>query len=367
MKTILFLDHSTVLGGAEKSLLDIIERLIQYRCILVVPAGATIKEATKRGIETRLLKIPEKVLKISRSQRILVRDIFLLPVTILRFLSIVLEVHPVLIHTNTLKAHIIGCIASKIARTQCIIHMRDILTGHKLYMALISMFSTKIIAISEAVKKNIRYSKEVYVVYNGIAVDNKRDNRRMGDTINIGTIGQLAKWKGVEYFIKAAGLLSRQHTKRFKFWVIGDAIFGDDDYKRYLQDMSEELGLLKSIEFTGWVQSPLDLMEKLDIVVHTPIHPEPFGRVLIEAGLLNKPVVATNIGAIPEIILDGKTGLLVPPKDANAISHALTNLIKDRNLMKSMGKAGRERVKNLFSIEKTTRNISNIIKDTIGE
>ncbi len=367
MKTILFLDHSPVLGGAEKSLLDIIERLTQYRCILVVPVGATIKEATKRGIETRLLKIPEKILKISRSQRIFVRDIFLLPVTILRFLSIVLEVHPVLIHTNTLKAHIIGCIASKIAGKKCIIHMRDILTGHKLYMALISMFSTKIIAISEAVKKNIRYSKEVYFVYNGIAIYNKRDNREMGDTINIGTIGQLAKWKGVEYFIKAAGLLSRQHTKRFKFWVIGDAIFGDDDYKRHLQDMSEELGLSKSIEFTGWVQSPLDFMEKLDIVVHTPIRPEPFGRVLIEAGLLNKPAVATNIGAIPEIILDGKTGLLVPPKDANAISHALTNLIKDRNLMKSMGKAGRERVKNLFSIEKTTRNISNIIKDTIVE
>lgn len=366
MKPILFFDHSPVFGGAERSLLDIITRLSQYVCILVGPRGDTLGEAEKRGIETRQLEIPQRLIKRSRKHVMVASDFFLLPLTVFRLLWLIREIHPSIIYTNTLKAHIIGGIASKMAGIPCVVHMRDILDGHKLYLALVSVMSTRMIAISRAVKSGITYKKDISVVYNGIDIYMEREKRKEGGVINIGAVGQIARWKGAEYFVRAAGLLHRKYGDGLRFWIVGDTVFGDDDYRRHLVDIIEELGLSEYTEFTGWVTSPLNAMEKLDIIVHIPIRDEPFGRVLIEAGLLGKPVVATKVGAVPEIIMDGKTGVLVPPRDANAVYGALCDLIDDGELRRTMGNEARKRVEKIFSIDKTVEAIAKILKELTG-
>jgi len=97
----------------------------------------------------------------------------------------------------------------------------------------------------------------------------------------------------------------------------------------------------------------------LDIFVLTSIK-EHFGRVVIEAMACGKPVIATNSGAVPEIVEDKVTGILVPPEDSEKLAEAIIELLEDKEKAKEMGIAGRKRVEELFSIEKHTRQIEEV-------
>jgi len=357
----MFIDHSPVFGGAERSLLDLLMRLDDYRPVLVGVKGETIKRAEEKGIETRILDMPEGFITIRRERRNLLAILLLFPV-LFRLFLIIRRLHPEVIYTNTLKAHIIGGILAWIYGIPCIMHIRDILRGQNLYLKFISLLSTKMIAISEAVSHSIPYGQDIDVVYNGIDLGEYgsmgiREYGR-GGMVNIGIVGQIARWKGTEYFIKSAALISKKYRERIKFWVVGDAVFGDEEYKRLVKELA--IGL--NIEFTGWISEPLELMKEMDIIVHIPIEDEPFGRVLIEAGGLAKPVVATKVGAIPEIVIDGGTGILVPPGDILATNNAICRLVEDRELRETMGYKARERVKSLFCLRKTVEKVSKVIK-----
>jgi glycosyltransferase involved in cell wall biosynthesis len=91
------------------------------------------------------------------------------------------------------------------------------------------------------------------------------------------------------------------------------------------------------------------------VQVHASIAPEPFGRVLLEAMALEKPVVASGDGAVPEILVDGQTGYLFPPNDSDALAGKLSTLLGDPAMVESMGRAGRARLEAEFSI---TRNVA---------
>jgi glycosyltransferase involved in cell wall biosynthesis len=89
-----------------------------------------------------------------------------------------------------------------------------------------------------------------------------------------------------------------------------------------------------------------------DVVVHASVLAEPFGRVVVEAMLASRPVVATRTGGVPEVVTDGETGLLVPPGDVQALRHALERLLADSGLRERLGRAGRMRIREHFSWER---------------
>ena len=101
-------------------------------------------------------------------------------------------------------------------------------------------------------------------------------------------------------------------------------------------------------------------MRCVDVVVHTSIHPEPFGRVIVEGMLQNRPVVATRGGGVDEIIEDGKTGVLIQSGSAEALSDAVTRLITDKDYYRTIAKSALTETSNKFSIDSTIHRLSNI-------
>ena len=106
-------------------------------------------------------------------------------------------------------------------------------------------------------------------------------------------------------------------------------------------------------------------MSKLDVLVCPSVQAEPFGRVLMEAGALGKPVVATYEGAIPEVVENEVSGILVPPRDSESIAKAVNRLITNSHLAESMGERGRKRVAKYFDLTRMINEIEEVVREAI--
>ncbi len=170
----------------------------------------------------------------------------------------------------------------------------------------------------------------------------------------IGIIGNLAKVKGHEDFLDMAAILTEMGHDLF-YDIIGDELnyFGR---MAELKSYADALAISPRITFHGFVSDVASLLNDIDIIVCTS-HQEPFGRCLIEAMACGKPVVATNVGGIPEVIIDNETGFLVPPHSPRLLAQSINKLILNKLNLNEMGKKARDRVENKFSIESHTKNV----------
>lgn len=146
----------------------------------------------------------------------------------------------------------------------------------------------------------------------------------------IGVLGRIDPQKGQEEFIRAIPILLKHRTD-LHFVIAGEETEGQPGFKRKLEDLSIELGIRNYIQFLPFTDAVPEFMSAIDIFV-LPSHAETFGFVLVEALAMGKAIVATNSGGVPEIITDGSTGLLVPPRDEQALADALLKLLKDQRL-----------------------------------
>jgi glycosyltransferase involved in cell wall biosynthesis len=160
----------------------------------------------------------------------------------------------------------------------------------------------------------------------------------------IGYAGRLEPIKGCEHFIRAAALLAENHPDA-AFYVAGTGSLAAE-----LDALAASLGLADRMAFVGYVDSLAPLLAQTDVVV-VPSLSEAFGLTAAEALALGVPVVATAVGGLPEIVVDGETGLLVPPADAEAIAAAVSRLLGDPELARRLGSAGAERVGEQFTDE----------------
>jgi glycosyltransferase involved in cell wall biosynthesis len=119
---------------------------------------------------------------------------------------------------------------------------------------------------------------------------------------------------------------------------------GDGPDRRALEALAHTLGVLEHVTFTGTVVDPLGLVLDSDVFVFPSLVAEGLPMALLEALALGKPVVATGVGGIPEMVEDGKTGLVVPPRDAAALAEGIVRVLSDPVLARRLGEAGREAV-----------------------
>jgi len=159
----------------------------------------------------------------------------------------------------------------------------------------------------------------------------------------IGIFGRVTHWKGQKEFLRAA----MQVLPRFpglRVYVVGDASDGDPRYLDECREIAQSSPFARQIEFTGLVTDVAAYYRRCTVVVHASIEPEPFGMVLIEAMAEARPVVASMLGAPPEIIQDGIEGYLVDPKDPDAIASRIITLLADPALATNMGVRGHKKV-----------------------
>ena len=170
-------------------------------------------------------------------------------------------------------------------------------------------------------------------------------------------VGVFMEWKGQEYFIRAVPKVLDTFPTA-KFLLVGDISFPQHKiYADRLKELVKNMRLGKAVIFMGYREDVLDIMGASDIIVHASISPEPFGYVIIEAMSVATPVVATNIGGPCEIIESGKEGILVAPRNPDAIANECIKLLENTELRSKMGRYGREKVEKYFKAERTNKEI----------
>lgn len=241
---------------------------------------------------------------------------------------------------------------------------------------ILAILSTRIIAISNAVKTRFSWFKDgnkIKVIYNGVDLDEfrldidsslrKSELKIYKNEIVIGIVGQLIPWKGHKVLFKSVKAL-KEKVSNIKLLVVGDEVPQGSSYRKKLEIFAKKVGIKDEVIFTGFRNDIPRIMAAIDVFV-LPSLGEPFGRVLLEAMAMGKPVVATDSGGVPEIVVNGETGILVPPKDVKAMTEAIYFLITHKKKAQEMGKTGRKRIEEIFTIQQNVQRIQDIYLDIL--
>jgi len=259
-------------------------------------------------------------------------------------------------------------LASLLSRTKCITHEMGINYNYSRSARFFGKKLNAIICVSYAIRDNlykygIKYPN-ITVIQNSIDLKRYQRIQTPEDIYNIynidkktpiiGVVGNVKEWKGQETIVRAAALLVDQFPK-LKCFLVGDTSPDDIYYKNYLIELCKRLNIQDNVIFTGFKKNPLDYMQIMDIVVHTSIEPEPFGIVLLEAMALAKPLISTTIGGPKEIIINEETGILVEPGNPEKLFHAIKKCLDDTSYAQNMGRLGRQRLNEEFSLNKNVQ------------
>ena len=175
-------------------------------------------------------------------------------------------------------------------------------------------------------------------------------DKRAGKIFNVGIIGRLTPIKGHLHFIKAMEKVARVNPN-VKIWIVGDAPGSKDAYKEQLRVLVKRLGLEDSCEFLGNQKDIPGILANLNLLVLATTTQEAFGRVIVEAQACGVPVVATAVGGVVDIIEDGRTGIMVPPADPQAMAEAIIKVMNDKSLALKMAEEAYVKVREEYKVE----------------
>jgi glycosyltransferase involved in cell wall biosynthesis len=364
---VVFLDQTGELGGAELSLLDIVTSRLDSSHVILFSDGPFGERLTAAGALVTVL--PGGAILSGRRESGLFSTIMTIPTLAALVWRVVAHARSSeLLYANTQKAFVVAALAGILLRRPVVWHLRDILSSEHFSggMRAITIFlantkATFVIANSKASAEAFREAggkAPLRVIYNGIdpapfdAVDpcvaraQLRNELAITTESLVGVFGRLAEWKGQHILIEALKGVPNLHAV-----VVGSALFGESRYEGRLRRQVVEEGLSVRVHFLGFRDDVRAIMKAVDIVVHTSIAPEPFGRVIVEGMLARKPVIATRAGGALEIIDEGVTGLLVTPGDVAALKAAISRLLAEPELAEHLGNCAYAEAKNRFSLK----------------
>jgi glycosyltransferase involved in cell wall biosynthesis len=367
---VLCVTSSQELGGAEFVLLDTIAALreqgLQVKVLNLVPRpGGLARTLVSLGVEVFSCRIGR------------FRD----PITAMRVLHWFLRKAPrfhlaLANDTRALLYIALGCMA---LRRPYIWHVHDYIRGATPFEKVARWLKpAAYIAVSLAVRQSLIQQgcpgERISVVHNAVDVDRfhpaadgtpvRTELAVNQKTLVVGTIGRIEPLKAMEVLLEAAARL-RTSLPAWIYLVIGDVITDRANmaealrYRDYLWALRDRLGLADRVRFLGHRDDVPRILAGLDILVHTSDR-ESFGRVLVEAMAAGKPVVATRVGGVPEVVEDGVSGYLVPARDVNALTSRL-KVLADPELRARLGRAGRKRAVTLFGLGRYRRQITAVV------
>ncbi len=378
---VFFLDQSGQPGGAELCLLDI-AKIYQETCLVGLFADGSFPD---------LLKQHQIPCQIFNKQAISVRkESGLLESlnSISQLLPLITQVSKIsrnydLIYANTQKALVVGAIASLLSRRPLVYHLHDILSlehfsssNRRLAVSLANRFASVIIANSQASRNAFiaagGKAELTQVVYNGFATaeylerEFNRQEIRQSLGINqefvVGHFSRLSPWKGQHILIDSLVHCPENVT----VILVGDALFGEQDYVEKLHQKVAELGLQKRVKFLGFRSDVPQLMSACDLVAHTSTAPEPFGRVIVEAMLCNTPIVAAAAGAAIELVEHGTTGWLTPPGNSLKLADVINTCQQQQELATKIAKKAQEKAQKRFDLKVINQQIGKILQGVVA-
>lgn len=269
-----------------------------------------------------------------------------------------------IIHANEVPSFQPGGYAARALRVPSITHVRffDRAAGYRWFLR--SQFSRALFVSNDLRSSALQEAPELFdgrsdVLYDAVEPrrtwsDEERSAARTAlglpvDRRLVAITGQIAEIKGIWDFIDAARILSGRGTEPF-FVVLGDDLKNGGATRRAMQERVAALGLTDRFSFLGFRTDAPDIVQAFDIIA-VPSHVEPLGNATLEAMAAGRPVVGTRVGGIPEMIVDGDTGTLVPPQRPEALADAIAALVCDGLLSRRMSEAARRRASEQFSLE----------------
>ncbi|PYM88729.1 MAG: hypothetical protein DME13_01320 [Candidatus Rokuibacteriota bacterium] len=353
---VLYLHHVGELSGAEGSLRLLLRHLDRARVEprFAGPAhGAFPAALAADGVPT----LPLAFAPLRRAGRVLG--------AVARLVRIVRAHRVDLLHANGPQTNVPAGLAGRLAGVPVIWHARNLIHGDMWDVdRALAPLATRIICNAEAIRRRFAgsrgWDRSVTIIN---AVDTREFHpgvprapfrRELGvpDAAPlVGIVGRIGLGKGHEHFVGAAVRLLRGGVDAH-FAIIGDPLFDEDAWRAdALRRAVKDAGREDRIRFVGYRRDVPEIMRALDVLVLAS-DAEPCGRVLFEAMASGTAVVATNSGGTPEIVRDGREGLLVPPRDAAALAHAIGALAADAGVRARLGAAGVARVAAEFTIER---------------
>jgi glycosyltransferase involved in cell wall biosynthesis len=373
------LDHSPDLGGAEVTLLTLLRNIDRSRfdVTVIVPSEGTFSRALgASGIPVSIVHLPMGVIRLKRGkafQSLLLLLASLLP---LQFFMVNLCLYLKknrfqLVLTNTIKSHLYGSVAARLCSIPLIWRFHDILSPSDFSPFLIKcialfgrLFPKKILAVSRVTRDHLARNGidrgKIEVIFNSVdherlestgGFNNIRGEYRLENGVRlVGCIGRIVPQKGQKVLLSAIPGVLQKYPDAV-FLIVGDAFLKEEAYKKELLEFIEKSGMEKSARLTGFRTDIGNVIQSLDLVIFPSIAPEAFPLSVLEALWLGKPVIASDIGGVREIIEDGVTGVLVEPNQPEQIAEKILCLFNDPRICDRIGQRAKESVRIKFSLK----------------
>lgn len=269
-----------------------------------------------------------------------------------------------IVHTHSSKAGILGRLAAKLVGVPIVVHTPH---GHVFYgyygrilshlflllERIWAEFTDRIVTLTERGKQEhiqlkVAPANKFTVIPSGVEFKDFLEVQKGSPALRqelglasgeriVGSVGRFVPIKGYRYFLEAAKEIVEQRS---------DVLFlsvGDGPLEQELKAFAEASGIASRVVFAGYRKDVAEIMALMDVFVLPSLN-EGMGKVLVEAMAEGKPVVATKVGGIPELVSDNLTGILCPPKDSHALAEAILKLLRNKELARRMGAEGRKRV-----------------------
>lgn len=375
-----------ICGGAQKVVLSLTTRLDREKYQVTVICGE-LPDSEKscksiladRGIE--LITIRQLIRNVSP-----IND----AITLLKLFCLMREKEFDLIHTLTSKAGAVGRLAAFFARTPIIIYSplgniygsksnipgvsdRPLMRAIFLFIErILAKFTDRIITLSEDEKNKyielkIDKADKFITIYAGIDLEEfldsqanirKQDLGFNNSDLIVGSIGRLDPEKGHAYLIEAVPIVLAE-IPQVKFLIIGDGVS-----RKELQERAISLGIKDSIRFLGLRKDVSRLLSIMDVFVLPSLY-EAFGIAILEAMAKGLPVIASKVGGISELVIDGETGILIPAGNPTAIAESIKFLLKNKEKVKILGANGYARTQRYFTINLMVEKIEKLYNDLL--
>lgn len=376
MVDVIFTSQFANLYGASQSLGLLIEGLDDrgWDVGLVVDRdGPLLKKIESRGVPTEVVE------RDASSDGGFVSRLTDNTSYVTRLLSVIRKFDPDVVYVNNTQPAAI--LAGRISGRPTIYHARepgtvgDTVWG-RIRGKICRSLPDRIIAVSESVKETLGEEgappPKIEVVWNGTALPvlggQERTKKHSAQAsypladdsaIVLGSAGRIAPDKGIDVLLRGFAEAQRASEINLCLLVAGDA--EDQAYLDGICSLTEDLGVEERVAFIGFEEDIDRFYSALDVYLTTPTYEEPFGRTVIEAMAHGKPVVASCVGGIPELIDDGLTGYLVSPQDVDELAQAILSFTGELGQARKMGKRARMEAEERFSVDRYVSEIVQIL------
>lgn len=369
---VLFVAWAPFFSGAERALLLTVKHLdpARYRPHVVLGTeGDTAAAMRDSGIPCDVLPL------VALDKRNAVRALS----SIWRVTRTARRISAALIHSNDAPSFQPAGYAAKLRRLPVVTHLRFPASDEGFRWFLRPGFD-RALFVSDALRSDaMAVSPALFggrsdVLHDGVVLPEPADDATrsaLREELNlpahepvVALTGQVSEIKGIWEYVEAARLVAARGLPA-TFAVLGDDLKGHGALRVAMESLVQEYGLTDRFRFLGFRTDAPRLIPAFDIIT-VPSHVEPLGNATLEAMASGRPVVGSRVGGIPEMVVHGETGLLVPPRDPEALADAIARLVTGRDVRLAMGRAARVRAETAFSLTTHTARLQSIYDSLLG-